>query len=473
MDVDKVKQIVFYTRPWEVDFHIEFAKQLGQRYPEASVQFVSFFTAACRTARHAGFETLYFPDELSKVTGDEISDERFSQIDRDLYEGVGANFNLMLQSERFLPEDAHEAEVFGKKHLAVLDRLITEGTLSVSSMYDHFVYWLAGGLANTRKGWHFAFVGCGVPAGRTLALRTPWDPWKSGAVSEDIAESMLQECRESLNLPVEERISYMKNYPRRRKSFTERLAIQKDVQFDLKHGNYFAKIAIKPSRWLMEKVLPQWALSKLFLHPEPHYDFNDGMEIDAYKFPFVYLPLHMEPEAVILMYSPWLRDQLEVVRLAAQALPVGWKLLVKENPKMRGRRSSAFNNTLKAIPNVRLVSPSLPSMNLIRKAKSILVLAGTSGIEARLINKSAYYLGVPPFRHLLTDGDVAGTSFSIKKLHFSLDSQDEELDLDSWKGWLAGTVEGDVVPVRERVDSSEVHVRCFVQFIASCLTIGQ
>lgn len=471
MSKRRIKQIIFYTRPWEVDFHIEFAKQLGERFPEAPILFVSFFAAACRTAQQSGFETLYFPDELSMVSGDEISNERFSRIDCDLYEGVGANYNLMLQSERFLPEDARAAEIFGKKHLVVLDRLVTEGTLSISSMYDHFVYWLAGGLANTRQGWHFSFVGCGVPSGRTLALRTPWEAWDSRMVSEKDAESMLKESRESLNLPVEERISYMKKYPRRKKSFSERWQLHKDIQFDLKRGNYFASVFITPSQWLTLKLLPARIYNKLFRFPEPEYDFQEASEVDQYDVPFVYLPLHMEPEAVILMYSPWLRDQLEVVRLASQALPVGWKLLVKENPKMCGYRSPEFNKILKSMPNVRLVSPTLPSLSLIRRAQSTIVLAGTSGIEARLLGKPAFYLGVPPFRSLLTMGDIASSSFDIKKFFPQLDAKNQKMDLVAWKEWVAGTVKGDVVPVSEKVDSSQGNVSSFVGYVVGCLRI--
>lgn len=472
MTKKRINQIVFYTRPWEVYFHIELAKQLSEKYPDVPILFVSFFTAACRTVQDAGFEILYFPDELAKVSGDELSEEQFSQIDQSLYNESGANYNLMLHSERFLPQDAREAEIFGKKHLVVLDRLVMEGTLSICSMYDHFVYWLAGGLANARGGWHFAFVGCGVPAGRTIALKTPWETWNPGMVSEKDAAFLLKDSREALNLPAEERISYMKKQPRRKKSFSERWKMHKDIQFDRDRGNYFTQVSITIPQWLMIRLLPSRIYNKVFRFPEPVYDFQEASEVDQYDASFVYLPLHMEPEAVILMYSPWLRDQLEVIRLAAQALPVGWKLLVKENPKMRGCRSPEFNKTLTSIPNVRLVSPTLPSMNLIRKAKATVVLAGTSGIEARLLDKPVYYMGVPPFRSLLTLGDIASSSFGMKKFFAQLDAKNHQMDFVAWREWVSGTVQGDVVPVSGKVDSSSDNVSVFVEYIVDCLRIG-
>jgi len=124
-----IKQILFLTRPWQVDFHMELARNLRDRLGDLPVKFVTFFSWAKERAEAAGYKCVYMPDELSQVTGDEITNERFSEIDRILYETQGANFNLMLHSERFLPKDGKEVALFGRKHLVVLDRLVTEGTL--------------------------------------------------------------------------------------------------------------------------------------------------------------------------------------------------------------------------------------------------------------------------------------------------------------------------------------------------------
>jgi len=151
-----IKQLLFLTRPWQVHFHIELAKRLREGFGgHLPVRFVTFFSWAVEKVNAAGYECIYMPEELNRVTGKEITDERFSEIDRLLYETQGANFNLMLHSERFLPKDGKEAELFGRKHLVVLDRLVTEGTLSISSMYDHFFYWLAGALGQQQEGRPF------------------------------------------------------------------------------------------------------------------------------------------------------------------------------------------------------------------------------------------------------------------------------------------------------------------------------
>lgn len=177
--------------------------------------------------------------------------------------------------------------------------------------------------------------------------------------------------------------------------------------------------------------------------------------------PYIYLPLHMEPEAVILMYSPWLRDQVEVVRLVAQALPVGWKLLVKENPKMRLKRPREFYQKIAALPNVRLVAPEVCSTALIRKSEAVVAMAGTAALEARLLGKPAFCLGSPPFIDLLCGGDIASGKFSLRTLFENVMQTDPEpMDLHAWQKRVAGTVEGDRIP-----SNSEN----FVVFMAACI----
>lgn len=457
----RVKQILFYTRPWEDDFHLELARQLQERYSGVPVRFVTFFISSFRKATAAGYKAVYFPDELNKVSGDEISAERFAGIDRQLYETGGANFNLMLHAERFLPDSAEQAEQFGKKHLVVLNRLVTEGTLSISSMYDHFVYWLAGGLANARNGGHFAFVGCGLPAGRTLALKTPWNTWERPGVAPEDAKLFLESSIAAMDIPAVERISYMKPVKRKKKTWAERWAFYREIRYDKQAGSYFWTTMISPGQWACEKILPGKLYRKLFFHPDADYTLNLTEELQDVRDKYVYLPLHMEPEAVILMYSPWLRDQTEVVRLTAQALPVGWKLLVKENPKMRGHRPPGFYRKIQAMPNVRLVAPEVSSTALIRGSEAVVALAGTATLEARLLGKPGFCLGAPPFIELLCGGDIASGKFCLRTLFENIsEAAPESMNLHEWTRRIAGTVEGNSLPVNS--DS-------FTSFVVDCV----
>ncbi len=468
MDSNGLKQIVFYTRPWQVDFHIKLALHLQENLTDIPVRFVTFFSLAKEKAEKAGYPCVYMPEELHRVSGMEIPEERFIEIDQMLYETQGANFNLLLQSERFLPSDGKEAFIFGRKHLVVLDRIITEGTLSVSSMYDHFFYWLAGALANARGGAHFAFVGCGLPPGRVLALRTPWETWQ--APFEGDAAAMLEECRRLLHVPAEKRIEYMKpqSIPPLRKRlavrFYERLCDEKDRRA----GSYFPSPKLISLQTLKNRLPQKW-----FLHPVPRYDINSEDDLKTVTCPTAYIPLHMEPEATILMYSPWLRDQIEMCRLVSQALPVNWKLLVKENPKMQGMRSLAYYRRLKAVPNVLLVSPVVDSTRLILFAQTTVTLAGTASNEAAVLGKPSIALGRPPGIALLNTGDI-GSRLRLEYLFDKILEQNYKLDMDEWKRWLSGSFPGKQAPVFNKdaffcTPDDDVNIISFGNFILKAL----
>jgi hypothetical protein len=338
-------------------------------------------------------------------------------------------------------------------------------------MYDHFVYWLAGGLANARLGWHFAFVGCGAPAGRSLALKTPWATWERPGVSLEESNTLLLSSRASLSIPPHERISYMKPVVRRKKTFQERCRFFKEIRHDKRAGSYFWNTFITPAQWICEKLLPNRLYQKMFFYPEPAYAIKNIQEIEQIKEKYVYLPLHLEPEAVILMYSPWLRDQSEVIRLTAQSLPVGWKLLVKENPKMTGLRNPDFNKLVTAMPNVRLVAPTIHPEKLMRGAEAVVVLAGTSAIEARLMGKPAFCFGTPPFSVMLSGGDVAGRGLSLRTFFEKLQAgKGESLTTEQWRQWVSGTVDGDAEPlvVSETISSTQ-NIQRFVEYIQQCV----
>jgi hypothetical protein len=239
------------------------------------------------------------------------------------------------------------------------------------------------------------------------------------------------------------------------------MAFYREIRHDEKAGSYFWTFLLSPWQWLCEKILPGNLYRKLFFHPDADYLFKSTDDLSGMRDKYIYLPLHMEPEAVILMYSPWLRDQAEIVRLTAQALPVGWKLLVKENPKMRGARPPEFYQTISAMPNVRLVAPEVCSTSLIKGCEAVVSLAGTASLEAQLLDKPGFCLGSPPFIRLLCGGDIASGGFSLRKL-FEKVSQaaPEAMDLKEWQKRIAGTVEGDCNP------GSSAN---FASYISDCL----
>ena len=83
---------------------------------------------------------------------------------------------------------------------------------------------------------------------------------------------------------------------------------------------------------------------------------------------FIYFPLAVDQERTLLIDSPFLTNQIEVIRNIVKSMPVGYKLYVKEAPSMRirkWRKISEYKEMLK-IPNVRMIHPSVhPSITFI------------------------------------------------------------------------------------------------------------
>ena len=87
---------------------------------------------------------------------------------------------------------------------------------------------------------------------------------------------------------------------------------------------------------------------------------NFKRDIDS-EIPFVYYPLHSEPERGLSIASPFYTNQIEIITHIAKSLPVGYKLLLKEHPvmEMKVGRSVSFYKELMKLPNVQLMHSSI------------------------------------------------------------------------------------------------------------------
>jgi hypothetical protein len=121
----------------------------------------------------------------------------------------------------------------------------------------------------------------------------------------------------------------------------------------------------------------------------PFYD-----DLDASR-PFVYFPLHVTDDYKITRIIPHCRDQVSLVEQVADALPVGYDLVLKEHPMSIGRNSVTLLRRLRRRANVRLVQPCASSHDLIRDSTAVTVISSTVGLEALLYEKPVLTLGDP------------------------------------------------------------------------------
>ena len=120
------------------------------------------------------------------------------------------------------------------------------------------------------------------------------------------------------------------------------------------------------------------------------------------KKPFIYFPLHIEPERSTLIAAPLFTNQIEVVTNIAKSLPSGYNLYVKEHPLMYFRewRSISYYKQIMSLPNVTLIHPSVKSQDIIKKSSLVISIFGTSSLEAGFYNRPSITFGKQEFSYL-------------------------------------------------------------------------
>jgi len=108
---------------------------------------------------------------------------------------------------------------------------------------------------------------------------------------------------------------------------------------------------------------------------------------------YIFFPLHFQPEASTLIYGKWYLDQVALIENISKAIPLGYKLYVKEHSYGFGSRPFNYYKRLKKLPNVRLISPYTNTTDLIKKSSLVVTITGTVGWEACLLGKRVLTLG--------------------------------------------------------------------------------
>lgn len=109
---------------------------------------------------------------------------------------------------------------------------------------------------------------------------------------------------------------------------------------------------------------------------------------------YIYVPLHLQPEASTLPFAGPYEDQELIVQMLAAHLPKGWRLYIKENPRQDERwRSEEFYRSLAAIPSVTLVPKSTDTYALLDSARAVATATGTVAFEAMLRQKPSLMFG--------------------------------------------------------------------------------
>jgi hypothetical protein len=150
---------------------------------------------------------------------------------------------------------------------------------------------------------------------------------------------------------------------------------------------------IRPWFYLIDRVQKKM---RALIGYDDLYDPMDDQE------DFAYFALSVEPELNLLFFSPFATDQINIIKNIARALPIHYKLYVKEHPYMTGCRTRKFYKEIKKMPNIKLIHPGVRSFELIKKAKLVATINGTTGWEAVLFKKPVITFGNAFYNSLST-----------------------------------------------------------------------
>ncbi len=110
---------------------------------------------------------------------------------------------------------------------------------------------------------------------------------------------------------------------------------------------------------------------------------------------YVYMPLHLIPESSTFVKAPFYINELDIISAVSKALPIGWKLYVKEHQAMVGERGEDFYEKVNSIPNAQMVQLNYykDPKPWIENAQCVITITGTSAYEAVLMGKEAFVFG--------------------------------------------------------------------------------
>ena len=139
---------------------------------------------------------------------------------------------------------------------------------------------------------------------------------------------------------------------------------------------------------------------------------NDVFENPVEGEDYVYMPLHLIPESTVFIKGSFFVDELNLIEQVSKALPIGWKLYVKEHQAMLGERGVEFYEKVRELHNVRLVQINYyhDPKPWINNAKGVVTIVGTTAYEEALFGKRSIIFGDVPFN--LIDGVEKITDFS-------------------------------------------------------------
>ena len=114
-----------------------------------------------------------------------------------------------------------------------------------------------------------------------------------------------------------------------------------------------------------------------------------------FKNPYIYFPLHYQPENTTSPLGGAFCDQITALKLISKNLPPPFKIVVKEHPMQNwiGRGQGFYKNILDQCENIIFAKKTTSSHMLINEAVCVATITGTAGWEALFRKKPVLLFG--------------------------------------------------------------------------------
>lgn len=149
---------------------------------------------------------------------------------------------------------------------------------------------------------------------------------------------------------------------------------------------------------------------------EKFLNYLKTVSIDAIpSLPYVYVPLHMQPEATTLpMGNKFHQLDLYLVTILSY-IPTNLLIIVKENPKQTFRSRNKQYINLFENSRICVINNNLDTYSLIKQSKLIVTISGTVALEASLLGKKTLIFGNTPYTNLPNTFHINGNHNLLEK----------------------------------------------------------
>lgn len=158
-------------------------------------------------------------------------------------------------------------------------------------------------------------------------------------------------------------------------------------------GRALGMLRKKPKQFWASVVSPDFWSRKLGQH-HAIAAYDTAVKVPDLTKPYIYAPLHMQPEETTSPRAGAFVHQELIVQLLAACVPPGTFVYVKEHPAQGELcRSEDMYRAMKEFPNVVFVPRDFSTFDLMKHAIAVATATGTAGFEALFRGKPVLMFG--------------------------------------------------------------------------------